>query len=310
MKSLLVDGNAIMYAAQHHSQKLRSGDIETTAVFGFLRTLRRVMRQYPGHAPIILWDARKNWRYDIYPDYKGNRKVAPGMKEVRQAVKSQRPLLELAMRALGFYQATAEGFEADDIAGYYSRKLIKGDDSNVVLVTGDRDWQQLINESVSWFDPRTDSLVNFVNFEAETGYNCVENFLAAKALIGDTSDNIKGVNMIGEKACYGIFEHFESIDDLFERWVDFDPKGTSLSRARKAITTFVQLSDVKGHIFERNMLLMNLIQCPYDISEAIELNGQPLNTKAFTRICERLAFFSILKDLDAWINEMNWRKHQ
>ena len=72
----LIDGNSVGHAA-HRATKLRSGDMETQAVFGMLRSIRDMKVERPNFEPIVLWDGRAQWRFDLHPEYKSNRDNDP-----------------------------------------------------------------------------------------------------------------------------------------------------------------------------------------------------------------------------------------
>lgn len=299
MKILLIDGNNFMYAAQHGARKLTAGDLETTAIFGFLGSLRNVMQRWPGAVPIVLWDSSPSWRVDIYPDYKGNRKENPALMAVTAALRPQRPIMKDLLRDLGVRQYAVTKYEADDLAADLSRKLsAKG--TEVILVTRDGDWQQLVNDKVVWYDHKNDKVINKANFEASTGYLDPARFVHGKAIHGDASDNIPGVGGLGEGAATLILGEFDSLQSLAGAWPVFskDLKGTPWSRYKNKI----QAAFDRGGMWDQydlNLKLMNLRDKDYG---QIEYRHESRYSEGAVRqTLAKLGFHSILHKYDQWV---------
>ncbi len=301
--ALLVDFNNIGFAA-HNSPKLIAGDLETQAVFNSLRMLRGALRTYRGFTPIVLWDGR-SWRHKVLDTYKSNRDDTPEKRAHRDAYKAQKPYIIKSLKALGVPQMMALNLEADDLAGMLTGKLLKGGHT-VVLLSGDTDWLQLVQAGVIWHDPINDRIVNHRNFETFTELPSPRAYLEAKALIGDESDKITGIDGLGKKAAERLIGAFGSVQGFFDAAAApdfFDKKKgalpAELSRFRKKLIAFA--TPEGKAIFDRNIDLMDLRSPLIPKPERLTRTVQKLDIPAFREVCEELAFHSILKDMDAWL---------
>lgn len=295
MKYLIVDGNSVGYAS-HHATKLHSGDMETQAIFGVLKTMRELRVTYPEHTPLVLWDGRAQWRYDLVPEYKSNRRDDPKKLAVKAAYEAQGPYIKDALFTLGVRQLRATTHEADDLAGYFVKNLSEKEGfEEIVLITGDRDWLQLVRPGVTWRDMRDDSrIIHSGNFFDKTGYKTPLAFLEGKCLQGDTSDCISGVGGIGEKGAPEFLAEFGSVRGFWHRCDIGDFKPTKKAH--------VNLAQGEGRaIFGRNLKAMQLLKVPKPAPEAIESRTGRLTKEGFQDICEELAFASITRNIDHFI---------
>jgi len=302
MDYLVIDGNAIGYTSQY-ANPLHVGETEVQAVFHSVKTLRELLERYEGYKPIVLWDGRAQWRFDMWPEYKSKRSTNPVSIAQKEKYKKVAPLIEKTFEALGVTQMRSASNEADDIAGWLAPQLAR--DGKVVLITKDEDWIQLVQKRVSWFDPYNNKRASVGNFKDQTGYDNADLFLQAKVLIGDGSDCIPGVEGIGEKCAPAFLEKYGSVPDFLSRFEskEFDgeteiPKGSDLSRYRKKIAKFAT-EDEGREVYERNMTLMDLRdkERPSDLV----INKSEYNEAKLKTLFERLAFVSLLKKLDEFV---------
>lgn len=285
---LAIDGNSIAHA-HHNATKLSVGGFEVQAIFGFVRSLRMLMEDAgPGTIPTVLWDGRAEHRFAIYPEYKGNRDnldaKALASKEARQR---QMPILEHMIEALGVTQIRSPVLEADDLAWHVVRT--KAPDSHITLVSGDRDWIQLVRPNVVWFDPIRDRKVHAWDFFEQTGYKTPEAFTQGKALQGDTSDNVPGVGGIGEKGAPLFLAQWGSVENFFKAYDE-----GKAGRLGKRHEDFAKQGRAA---FERNMNLMDLTRCPPVKAGDLVIRRGKLDEEKFKAICTRLNFASILREL-------------
>jgi 5'-3' exonuclease len=283
---LLIDGNALGFASQLGMTRLSNGDQATHAILGFLTTLRKLtLPPTANRLPIVLWDGEASWRKDLLPSYKANRRDDPKKIKVKDEYKSQSPFIRQSLIHLGIDQMLSMSCEADDLAGAYARLLsAKGHD--VELITGDQDWLQMVSPKVSWHDPIRDRKVDVMNFEDFTDYPSTKQFLEAKALQGDTSDNIKGVGGIGKVGAKKLLERFGSVEAMLE--------------SEEKVPVAWQRLRERPAPFYRNMDLMRLDGRHPSIKERKIIKGR-WNREAFENLCNELAFMSISKNLDSWI---------
>ncbi|WP_062120211.1 5'-3' exonuclease H3TH domain-containing protein [Aureimonas sp. AU40] len=292
---IVIDGNSIGHAAQA-STKLKVGAQEVQAIFGFLRSVRPLFVRYPSAHPIVLWDGR-SWRKDAFTEYKANRdreetkseKIAAAEKAAFQV---QRPYIEKAMTLLGVPQLKAINMEADDLAGILVEKFER-EGHKALLVSGDKDWIQLIGPSVTWFDPIRDKRISPANLLEKHGVATPRQFLEMKALMGDTGDNIPGVGGIGEKTAVKLLSEFESVKNLSNLMLE-----GSLPKQGKIVERFLR----EGlELFARNVSLMDLRSGPHRPAPInMRLKKEAPNLENFRIFCERLVFRSILRDFDNW----------
>ena len=137
----LVDGSAFIFRAFHAIRPLNRPDgTPVNAVFGFTRMLMKLLRDTDGDLIAVFFDAaRRNFRNDIYPDYKGHRPDAP------EELVPQFPLIKQVSEALNLHTIEIEGFEADDIIATYARQATEAG-AEVTIVSSDKDLMQLVGE--------------------------------------------------------------------------------------------------------------------------------------------------------------------
>ena len=218
MKNLIIiDGNSIVNRAYYGVRPLstKSG-IPTNAIYGFMNIMLKYIDEYQPDYLCVAFDLKApTFRHKMYDAYKAQRKGMP------DDLAEQMPHLKEILSAMNILQLSLEGYEADDIIGTVSRIC----DENGIkcgIVTGDKDDLQLAsgNTSVLLTTTRmgqttTEALDDKGVFDK---YGVTpEEFIAVKALMGDSSDNIPGVKGIGEKTAFDLLSHFHSLDNLYEQ---------------------------------------------------------------------------------------------
>ncbi len=217
MKLLLIDGNSIMnrgYYALPKTLTAKNG-IHTNAVLGFLNIFFKVYdEEKPTHI-IVAFDVHEpTFRHKVYSEYKGTRQ--PMDPELRE----QFPLIKDILTKMKITYVEKGGYEADDIIGTYSRQAIKKD-MDVTILSGDRDLLQLATDKVLIRIPKTKggqtTVENYYDKDVieEYGVTPLE-FIEMKGLMGDTSDNIPGVQGIGPKTASNIIQKYHSIEAALE----------------------------------------------------------------------------------------------
>jgi 5'-3' exonuclease len=310
MKDYLVfDANSLVYASQATTPLIANG-MEVQAIYQTLKTIRSTMQRECNFTNVVmLWDDRAQFRIDLYPDYKGKRTDDPVKLLNREKIAAQRPILKKALRALGVTQMVSKGYEADDIAGFLTRRLNSAN-RKVRLCTGDKDWLQLINLQTDWFDPREriERQCNRVTFEEFTGFQTTGQFVQAKALQGDNSDNIKGVGRIGGKSAGLIMRHFGSVEKMLAKHAELggfnnDNLAEEMVKARmvKALNDFCTGAGLD--LFKRNMAIMDLSSGDRDkdIQANLEIDRpKSKDWDEFADIVMELNMSSIYSNLDNW----------
>lgn len=316
--TLLIDGNSIGHA-NHNMAKLTVGAAEVQAIFGFLKSMRAMHDRFHDIVPIVLWDGRAQWRYDLYPGYKGkrqeDREKDPKKMKDKENYEKQVPIIKKALSSLGVRQMMHPEREADDLPGILINKM---PDKKIVLVTGDQDWLQLIGPNVTWFDPIRDYTVTPANLLEFSGYLTPRAFLQGKALQGDTSDSISPVGGIGEKGARELLARFGSVEKFWKHCDEGGDPGSKANRSlwkgrcpldkgewlaafpgdkddKKGLMKYIASWEGQGRLlFERNMQLMNLLGVPEPAS-GLKIDRGEYNPDVFQALCERLAFASIIR---------------
>ncbi len=208
----LIDGSNQMYRAYHAIRGLTGPDGRSTnAVYGFVTMLRKLLADHkPGLIAASFDLPTDTFRDRISADYKANRAPMP------QDLQEQIPWVHEACEAMGVPILTHEGFEADDVIGTLARKAA-AEGYDVAIVTGDKDFFQLVDGPIRVYNPKDDGAW----FDAE-GVKAKFGVLPSQvvdvlAIMGDTSDNVKGVPGIGEKGARDLITTYGSLDALLER---------------------------------------------------------------------------------------------
>lgn len=294
MSYLIIDGNSIGFAS-HNAKKLTVDDMEVQAIFGVLRSMRGLVLKYNSYRPLVLWDGR-SWRKDVFVEYKSNRDSTEKLVAMRDGFKKQRPYIARALSALGVPQVMAINLEADDLAGMYVAKMSARGET-VVLISGDRDWLQLVSPSTMWVDPIRNLTVTYRTFESFTGYATPAAFVEGKCLQGDNSDKVPGVGGIGKDGAKKLLAEYGSVEGFLKA---FNSGG--IKKPGKRLTDFA--TNAKGGLdrFKENRRLMCLTDPSiFPKAEKLTVTRGEFNPDAFRTLCEDLAFHSILRDFDRWV---------
>jgi len=211
MKYLIVDGNSILNRAYYGVKPLsnRKG-IFTNAIYGFFNILLKAADDVKPDELIVAFDRKEpTFRHKADASYKANRKGMP------EELAMQMPYTRQILTALGYAVVTCAGWEADDILGTLSAAAAK-DGAECVILTGDRDNLQLINEyvTVRLATNKEPILYTEAKFREDYGF-APKGLIDLKALMGDSSDNIKGVAGIGEKTAKSLIQEYGSIEALY-----------------------------------------------------------------------------------------------
>ena len=213
MKLLVVDGNSILNRAYYGVKPLTNHQgIFTNAVYGFFNILLKAIDDVKPTAVAIAFDMKApTFRHKAVETYKANRKGMP------PELAMQLPYTKQILTALGYPVLTTEGWEADDILGTLAA-ICTSEQTPCILLTGDRDNLQLINEQVSVRLCTNKEPILFTpeKFREEYGFDPIR-LIDLKALMGDTSDNIAGVKGIGEKTALNLIQTYQTIENLYEK---------------------------------------------------------------------------------------------
>ena len=206
----LIDGSGYMFRAYYGTMRQRlsnSKGVPTGGTLAFARMLLKVIRERaPEYVAIAFDRPEPTFRHEIYPDYKGNRDAAP------EDLVEQIPYMHRVVEVLRVPLLVQVGAEADDIIGTLAARA-EAEDFEVVLVTADKDFAQLVSENVRIWDPMKDEEMGPAEIEAKWGVP-PEKFVDIQALMGDSTDNIPGVPGIGEKTAVALIQQFGGLDQV------------------------------------------------------------------------------------------------
>ncbi|MDB5797193.1 MAG: polA [Paucimonas sp.] len=207
---LLVDGSSYLYRAFHALPDLRNADgAPTGAIYGMINMLRKLRSDYPAAYIACVFDAKgKTFRDDLYADYKANRASMPE-DLARQIV----PIHE-AVRAMGWPIIEVEGIEADDVIGTLAVEAVKHG-MRTVVSTGDKDLAQLVNEHVTLVNTMSNERFDREGVIAKFGVP-PERIVDYLSLVGDTVDNVPGVDKVGPKTAAKWIAQYGSLDAIIE----------------------------------------------------------------------------------------------
>lgn len=284
---ILVDGSSYLYRAFHASEgaNLRTSDGQPTgAIWIMTNMLRKLNSEYPGSTVAVIFDARgKNFRHDIYTEYKATRKPMPD--DLRSQVE---PIHDI-VRALGMPLLMIEGVEADDVIGTLAREATEKQ-VDTIISTGDKDIAQLVSGHVTLIDTMKGEATDLSGVEDKFGVpaHLIVDYLA---LMGDSSDNIPGMPGVGQKTALALLQGIGSIDEIAGRLDEVPALGFRGSKNFAA--KFAEHKDIV--LLSRELAT---IKTDVDLPVAVEnLKAEPVNKEALQELFQRFEFRSMIAEL-------------
>jgi DNA polymerase-1 len=206
----LIDGSSYIYRAYHAVRHLSTSQgLPTNATFGFTNMVLKLLAEQNPEYMAMAFDAKgPTFRHEMYDAYKANRPPMP------EDLVVQIPYIKQVVAGMNIPSLELPGYEADDIIGTLVRAA-EGKGFKVVMVTGDKDFKQLISRSVSMWDPMRDRTIDYASLKEDSGLEPSQ-WVDVMALAGDTSDNIPGVPGIGEKTAIQLIKAFGTMERLFQ----------------------------------------------------------------------------------------------
>ena len=207
----LIDASGYIFRAYHAIQHLStSRGVPTNAVYGFTRMLLKTLREFdPTHVALAFDKESRKGRQAIDPTYKAHREATP------PDLVPQFGLIRRVVEALDLPVLEFEGWEADDVIGTVAHRAREAG-FDVFVITGDKDFVQLLDEGVRLYDPMHDRHTGPAEAEARYGIppSKMRDYLA---LVGDASDNVAKVPGVGPKTAVELLQQFGSVDGLLAR---------------------------------------------------------------------------------------------
>jgi DNA polymerase-1 len=262
---VLVDGSSYLYRAFHAMPSLtNSKRIPTGAIYGVVNMLRKLLADHDPEYICVVFDAKgKTFRDDIFPDYKANRSAMP------DDLALQIPAIHHIIKAMGLPILMVEGVEADDVIGTLAKEATR-QQLAMLVSTGDKDLAQLVDENVTLVNTMTDTYLTPSTVTEKFGVppELIVDYLA---LIGDTSDNIPGVPLVGPKTAVKWLLQYQTLSNLLEHANEIKGKaGENLRAAIPTIPLSKQLATIKVDVKLEVSLTDLKIQTP-DNDALIEL---------------------------------------
>lgn len=207
----LIDGSAYVYRAYHAIRSLaNSKGLPTNAAFGFTRMLIKLIEDRSPEYVVMFFDAKgPTFRHEIYKDYKANRPPMP------EDLSIQIPYIKEITHGFNIPVIEMQGFEADDLIGTFKYQAEKAG-FFVVMVTGDKDFVQLVTDNSVIWDPMKEKTIDINTVRDDFGVEPYQ-MIEVMALSGDASDNIPGVPGIGPKTALSLIKTFGTVERLYER---------------------------------------------------------------------------------------------
>ncbi len=205
----LIDGSAYLYRAYHAIRSLSNATgFPTNAIFGFTRMLLKLMEERTPPYVGMFFDAKgPTFRHAVYADYKANRPPMP------DDLAMQIPPVKAVTEAFRIPVIEMGGYEADDLIGTTARQAAAAG-FDVTIVTGDKDFVQLLTERITIWDPMKDKDIGMQDITATNGVSPPQ-MIDVMGLSGDTADNVPGVPGIGPKTALKLIQSYHSLEGVY-----------------------------------------------------------------------------------------------
>ncbi len=329
----LVDGSGYIFRAYYALPPLsrKSDGLPTGAVSGFCSMLFKLLedvrsddsKNKPTHFAVIFDSARKNFRNEIYSEYKANRSEAP------EDLAPQFEYIRKSVEAFNLPSIELINYEADDLIATYARKITEAG-GKVTIISSDKDLMQLVSNKIRLFDPMKSKVIGEKEVLEKFGVK-PEQVIDVQSLAGDSSDNIPGVPGIGIKTASELIKKYKNLDNLLKKASEITQnkrRETLIANKDKALLSkkLVTLKDdvpIKNSAEEflikeinKDKLYNFLREMEFNrlLSQVISFYGEPeknilnknLNPKSNSKINKKL-YKNILKlaDLEKLLLDLN-----
>ena len=276
---VLVDGSSYLYRAFHALPPLTNSAGEPTgALLGVLNMLLKFLKEQPSPRIAVVFDAPgKTFRDDLYAQYKAHRPPMPDELRAQTA-----PLMD-AVRALGLPMLRVAGVEADDVIGTLAKRSVERG-WRVLISTGDKDMAQLVDGHVSLINTMTHSVLDRAGVKAKFDVY-PEQMIDYLALVGDSSDNIPGIDKVGPKTAAKWLDRYRSLDGIIESAGEIEGKvGENLRAGLDTLALSRQLATIRTDV--------ELTERPEDL-----VRGEP-DADGLRAIYTRYELRQLLRQLD------------
>jgi DNA polymerase-1 len=284
MSLYLVDGHALAYRSYYafiRRPLVNSKGEETSAVFGFVKTMLNLLERFePSHLAVVFDAGEVTFRSELYADYKANRPKMP------ESLAEQLPRIVEVLEAMSIKLLISPGYEADDIIATLSSRLER--DTSVRIVSGDKDLFQVVSDSTHVLRPGKGGLLDDEIDPAflKDKYNLAPpQFIDYQALRGDPTDNVPGVPGVGEKTALKLMQQFGSLEAVYERLDEVSSK--SLRE---------KLANAKEQAFLSRRLVQLDCDVPMDVT-MVDMARSPFDVDRLRELLRSLEFDQIIDSL-------------
>jgi 5'-3' exonuclease len=311
-KVLIIDGMNTFLRSFAVVNRVNLAGNDVGGLIGFLKSLGHAIKLLSPTRVVIVFDGEGgsgNRKY-LYNQYKGNRDTGRIMnyksfqtKDAEEDSKyNQITRLIDYLQLLPVTLLSFDKLEADDVMGYLAGRIYKEyDDSQVYLMSSDNDFMQLVNDRVKVYSPTKKKIYGVENVVEDFGIH-PDNFLLYKALVGDTSDNIPGVNGLGEKNVVKLFEFVskperKTLQDVYQVCQN-PPKKSALYERILSVSKQVEIFYKIMNIMEPNISEDTVVE----IIEKYHIKAPALKKYDFMKLYNHDKMGDAIPHLDLWIN--------
>ena len=276
--AILVDGSSYLFRAYHALPPLvNSKGQPTGAIKGVINMIRKLERDYPESKLIIVFDAKgKNFRHDLYPEYKANRPPMPDDLHCQIA-----PIHNI-IEAMGLPLLIVPDVEADDVIGALAHQATESK-TDVIISTGDKDMAQLVTEHVTLINTMTDVVMDHQGVIDKFGVR-PDQIIDYLALVGDSVDNIPGVPKCGPKTAVKWLGLYDSLDGVMANADQIGGKiGENLRNSLELLPLSYELATIKTDI-----------ELPKSLAQ---IAHEPVQAEDLLKLFEEFEFKSWVRDL-------------
>ena len=274
----LIDGSAYIYRAYHAVAPLTNSEgMPTHAVFGFVNILKKMLKEKDPKYLAVAFDMRGPvFRHEMYAEYKANRPPMP------EDLAVQIPYIKELVHSMNIPCFEMQGVEADDIIAS-SARVLEEQGHNVVVVSGDKDLLQLVNEKTVMWDPMKNKIMDIAAVEEKYKVK-TEQLLDCYALMGDSSDNIPGVRGIGPKTAEKLINEHNSLEGIYDAL-----DGMKKSKMKERLAENKEMA-----FLSRDLIRLKYnVEVPADLSDYAFRDG---DEEKLQDLFTHLGFKSMVKD--------------
>ncbi|MDG2061846.1 MAG: DNA polymerase I [SAR86 cluster bacterium] len=309
---ILIDGSSYLYRAYHAMPPLTSSKGQPTgAIKGVINMIKKILTDHPASPIAVIFDAKgKNFRHEMYSEYKANRPPMP-----EDLVLQINPLHEI-IQAMGIKILVIEGVEADDVIGTLADQA-KNSKKDTVISSGDKDMTQLVCKNVVVVNTMKDELLDEKGVKNKFGVR-PDQIIDYLALVGDTSDNVPGVDKVGPKTAVKWINEYNDLDCIINNSEKIEGKvgenlrsGISQLKLSKELVTIktdvnldIGINDLRVQKPDNNTLQKIFSELEFKVW-LDEKNNAGLNYSNSKNSTNEYELIVEEKKLDQWINKLS-----